>query len=333
MSPQLLIMTIATWTCFLLLFCISTSAEVPRPCRTNTPCANSYTGEEVVPGTNCGMYYVCYQGEKQVVKACGPPLIWDSELKYCNFPSEVTCSDLDCPPSKTPTFVPTINPPTDAPSKSPVIHPTATPTQSPLHYSALNQINFKRALIERHVLVAKTAAGVPYPSIRYTFDALMLALEKMGIDGFGADFQFFLGEGDTAQYIYGLVNTAAFLANAMVESIQFDSCDENNWQEVAGKYAISNACGQEGRSYQDDECGDVFTCPVDLTMEITAITSGNQVRAPPPLKCKPGSGVGNYAGYWDTSSGTEILAVPYSNTAGRTDTEGMLTLLIDKVRF
>ena len=39
---------------------------------------------------------------------------------------------------------------------------------------------------------------------------------------------------DIDKYIYGIVNLAAFLANAMVESIHDDTCDELNWQAVAG---------------------------------------------------------------------------------------------------
>ena len=204
---------------------------------------------------------------------------------------------------------------------NPTVHPTSRPV---VPIRPLDHIQSKKSLLEKYVLVAKTASGITYPSIRYTFDGLTKSLQKMGVDGFGADFQFYLGDGDPDLTADGLINLAAFLANAMVESIQYDSCDENNWQQVADRYAISNSCGQEGRSYQDEECGEVFSCKVDPDMEMTAVTSGNQVRAPPPLKCKPGSGVGNYAGYWDTSSGSEILTVPYSNTFGRTDTEGMI---------
>jgi hypothetical protein len=56
----------------------------------------------------------------------------------------------------------------------------------------------------------------------------------MAVEGFGADFQFMLWDTDKVKYIYGLVNVAAFLANAMVEAIYDDTCDELNWQQVAG---------------------------------------------------------------------------------------------------
>lgn len=75
---------------------------------------------------------------------------------------------------------------------------------------------------------------------------MIQSLEKMGQGGYGGEFEFYLGGGQIDSYIYGLVNFAAFLANAMVESISNDTCDELNIQQVAGKYAISNSCGQEG---------------------------------------------------------------------------------------
>lgn len=57
-------------------------------------------------------------------------------------------------------------------------------------------------------------------------------------------------------------------------------------------------------------------------MEVTAVSSGSQVRAPPPFECRPGSGPDNYSGYWNTNTGAEIKNTPYSNTAGRIDVEG-----------
>ena len=63
-------------------------------------------------------------------------------------------------------------------------------------------------------------------------------------------------------------------------------------------------------------------------MEVTSVSSANQVRAPPPMECRPGSGTNFYAGYWDTSTGTEIKNTPYSNTAGRIDIEGVAYLTV-----
>lgn len=73
-----------------------------------------------------------------------------------------------------------------------------------------------------------------FNSVKYTFGGLIRGLEIMGREGFGADFKFMLFDQDIDKYIYGIVNLAAFLANAMVESIHDDTCDELNWQAVAG---------------------------------------------------------------------------------------------------
>jgi len=136
------------------------------------------------------------------------------------------------------------------------------------------------------------------------------------------NYEFLLGNDDPNEAIYGLVNLGAFLANAMVESIQYDTCDELNWQAVAGRNAISNSCGQQGRSYQDEVCETMYTCPVDTEMKTTAVDSGKGARDPPPFTCRPGSGIGYYSGYWATSTGSEITDTPYASVTGRTDVEG-----------
>jgi predicted AlkP superfamily phosphohydrolase/phosphomutase len=59
-----------------------------------------------------------------------------------------------------------------------------------------------------------TSSGIAYPSIKYTYDEFIEALHIMAVQGSGADFQFFWENDDKDQYIYGLVNLAAFLADA-----------------------------------------------------------------------------------------------------------------------
>ena len=69
-------------------------------------------------------------------------------------------------------------------------------------------------------------------------------------------------------------------------------------------------------------CSEEYLCVVDPNMEVTSVSSSTEVRAPPPLTCRPGTGLDHIAGYWNTNSGTVIKTSPYSNTAGRTDVEG-----------
>jgi len=237
---------------------------------------------------------------------------------------------IETPGRPTPNFPAPVSPaPVTPPSPPPSPRPSSPPTNRPtteiptIGGTAMEHLEIKRELIEQRVLVSYNgASGFGYPSKQYTFGGLMQGLRLMSVNGFDADFKFLLWEGDREKYIYGLVNLAAFLANVMVESIEYDTCDELNWQKVDGNYPISNSCGQEGRSYEDENCAlgstEFLSCDVDKYMEVTAVSKGTQVRAPPPLKCKPGS----FTGFWDASLGFERTDVPQGNVAGRTDIQG-----------
>ncbi|KAL7547092.1 hypothetical protein ACHAWF_010409 [Thalassiosira exigua] len=271
--------------------------------------------------------------------------------------------DPSCPPTPYPTESPEVEPtaaptgePSDAPTREPIKEPTPGPTPAPAPAPtnppvtpsptaagmALRYVESRRDRIERFVLVSyDVATGVARPSTQYTFDGLLRSLQLMGVRGFGADFQFSLWEYDRKKWIHGLVNLAAFLANSMVEAIERDACDEWSWQEAGGNYPISscepigsliarvdlvqcsNSCGQEGRSYEDENCPrgttDFMACDADANMYVTAVTSGTHPRAPPPLKCRPG---GATAGYWNGTIGREVIDVPFPNVAGRVDTAG-----------
>jgi len=283
---------------------------------------------------------------------------------FINCPTDPKCPSTPSPTESLVVLPPTFSPeesPTLSPEESPTLSPKENPTKedptviqipyspgprspapiTPAPYSypptgqpistaptigtAIRHIQSKRDLIENKVLISYDASGMVYPSTQYTMNGLMQSLKVMA-GGFGADFKFLLWEGDAEKYIHGLVNFAAFLANAMVESIEHDSCDELNWQNIEGKHAISNSCGQDGRSYQDENCPrgstEFLSCDVDDNMQVTAVRSGTQLRAPPPLKCKAGSGEDVFTGYWDEFSGRVITDAPFPNVAERTDIEG-----------
>ena len=280
------------------------------------PCSRVQTGNEVIPGTRCSLYHECVSGMVRARRSCTSPLVYDPVKNYCNYFNEVDCPpDITCEPTDIPTKSPTINP-TDSPSLSPV---TEAPSAAPvIGGKALEYIASKRVLFEKQVLISYTAAGVSYQSTLYRFEDFMQSLKVMGKEGFGADFEFFLFD-STDDYIYGMVNTAAFLANAMVESISTDSCDEIHEEGINGRYAISNSCGQYKRSYQHETCeNSAYSCNVDRNMRVTAVTAAPGARAPPPFMCKPGN---SYTGYWDTSTGVPVIAA-YSNSNGRTEVEG-----------
>jgi predicted chitinase len=120
-----------------------------------------------------------------------------------------------------------------------------------------------------------------------------------------------LGNGTDARY--GLVNVAAFLAQSMQETIQYNACDENSWSDLAvvaehggAAYSATAACGQLHQSYQDYTCsaeedalaGGQMACDVDPEMEMRASTQAGWYGAPPKLFCAPKSKVPN-APRWD----------------------------------
>lgn len=173
--------------------------------------------------------------------------------------------------------------------------------------------------------------------------------------------------------IYGIVNICAFLANAMVESIQYDSCEEWNGMPTGGNpshgdnlvftelnavhsryFPMSNACGQFGKLYSDNEdtCfastgDDGFTntttdgmqidmsCSVDVTLEMEAAihpkynhpsntqqSQGDSSRkyGPPPFYC--GSNFNRFSGYWDGYLQEFVGNVAYPSSLGKTNVQG-----------
>eukprot|EP00578_Thalassiosira_sp_NH16_P013194 CAMPEP_0181125170 /NCGR_PEP_ID=MMETSP1071-20121207/26891_1 /TAXON_ID=35127 /ORGANISM="Thalassiosira sp., Strain NH16" /LENGTH=815 /DNA_ID=CAMNT_0023210563 /DNA_START=54 /DNA_END=2498 /DNA_ORIENTATION=- len=134
----------------------------------------------------------------------------------------------------------------------------------------------------------------------YNSGDLLAALPVVN-DGIAGS-RFYLGEeGVDLGWEYGLVNLAAFLAQCMKETIQYDACDENNWDVVNNVYPLANACGQLGQSYQDYACPpgeEHMQCNVDPGMRIEATTHAKWYGAPPGLFCAPRADY-PWVGIWD----------------------------------
>jgi len=150
------------------------------------------------------------------------------------------------------------------------------------------------------------------PSDIYTWEDMITAVRSMASSGVG-HVKLWIGEGQN--HIYGLVNIAAFLAQCMQETIQYNACDENNWsdrqtvQKAGGTaYSAASACGQMSQSYQDYQCSDEenalaggqMACLVDNNMVARATTRASWYGAPPQLFCAPKSKVPK-APRWDHS--------------------------------
>jgi len=111
--------------------------------------------------------------------------------------------------------------------------------------------------------------------------------------------------------VYGLVNIAAFLAQAMSDSIIHDSCDELNIDHLPlssndgiglddgndmHRFPSSNACGQNGRSYEDEiceradrkyDCVDQLNIDEQAEMVAYGTSRGHWAGAPGPFYCGP----------------------------------------------
>jgi len=152
-------------------------------------------------------------------------------------------------------------------------------------------------IMATQILLSQTPQGKLYPSYRYQLSDFLSALTYISERGVGGR-KFYMGESNIHQGVrYGVVNAVLFLAQAYKESIQYDACDENNWELVNDLYPLSNACGQLGMSYQDMVCREdeaYMECSVQADMEQVAITNAGWFQAPAPFKCGPKSKVSFY---------------------------------------
>jgi len=198
--------------------------------------------------------------------------------------------------------------------------------------------------IDNKILLSQEPSMQWVPSTIYRYKDLLDGLRVMYNNGV-ANKYFFLGEDTPNGHLYGLVNIAAFLAQSMKETIQYNACDENSWDRINGKYPLSNSCGQLGQSYQDYKCSEsdsYMECEVNKDMEITATTNAKWYGAPAPLFCGPKTKY-PFTGIWDyikecnkpwamppefctvypgQKAGGFDNSSPFPNSAGRTDVEG-----------
>lgn len=213
-------------------------------------------------------------------------------------------------------------------------------------------LNENQMQIQKKVLVSQTPNWDWEYSTLYTFDDFVVALGVL--TDHPVISPFFLGgfgtQSSEEAVLYGLVNIAAFLSQAIAESIMFDTCDEANWDFVNNYYPLSNACGQGGLSYQDMTCSEEdahMQCPVKKDMKVTAATSakwlGGADGAPGPLYCAPKTSSQPYSGVWDhlyncnrphedppetcdvyegQNAGRYDNSFPAGNSASRSDVEG-----------
>lgn len=180
--------------------------------------------------------------------------------------------------------------------------------------------------IERKVLKYQREDGLWELSNVYTFDGLLESMTSAYNLRFSGKSLYLGGDAITdndSALRYGLVNIAAFLAQSMTESIQFNACEEGHRQTIEGKYPLSNSCGQYGKSYQDDNCpvGERgMECPVQSSMKLKAGRTG-KFEDVPQFFCSPTT-ENPFTGAFDPFGATVLNELPFPNEAGRTDVEG-----------
>lgn len=210
-------------------------------------------------------------------------------------------------------------------------HTTPQPSNSPEPKPISIYENMRKYLYHRKDIMDSIIFQSQYgPSEEYLHQDMMNALNVV-VYQLPISLAFYGGENfELVGINYGLVNLAAFLANAMVEGIKIDSCDEWNTDDIDSenwKYPLANSCGQYGRSYQGEICReDVDSmCPIVKSMNLTALSSpltdSPSLKGPPPFFCRPTVDKGTFVGYYDSMTET-IVQSAFANSMGRSNVEG-----------
>lgn len=308
-------------------------------------CASGQSGNVVVPFSDCSQYVQCSMGVPGTIQNCPEGQMYSERIMACNIISQVTCPpDPTCPPSASPTLTPTLSAmptfvnstaPSEAPSGRQKIKNSAVIaagggviTSETLEgmYVMDAHIAANKILIARELLTSVSPSSgkrTPSPFSYNGFKESLHTMITMSVDGH----TFYIGEANSNNgRVYGLVNIAAFLSQSVVDSIQHGSCDEVNSDIVGGVLPISNACGQNGMSYNDMTCPageEKYACQVDDTMRVEGVASTlDDEDKPRAFYCGPSSDYDGYTGSWDYVSGTESRDGPVENALGKTDVQG-----------
>jgi hypothetical protein len=199
---------------------------------------------------------------------------------------------------------------------------TSTQSQSSIGQtsSLTNYLAQFRDFLEQSVLSYTNLQGIKVQSGIYTFDKLLQSLSYATDTGY-AEGKTFYTDNDSLKY--GLVNLAAFLAQAMTESIQYDACEEFHLDSTSQRFPISNSCGQFGQNYQDYKCDEmdaVMECPILSGLYIEAVDGGKYNDHRPNFYCRS-KAQEPFTGAFDERTSEIYTDEPYPNSAGRTDVE------------
>jgi hypothetical protein len=91
----------------------------------------------------------------------------------------------------------------------------------------INSLNNAENSIDNDLFLYQTPSFQWIPSTVYRYDDFLESLKIMATDGVAGK-TLYTGEDVENGHVYGMVNIAAFLAQSMKETIQYDACDENS---------------------------------------------------------------------------------------------------------
>ncbi|KAL7526640.1 hypothetical protein ACHAXR_001572, partial [Thalassiosira sp. AJA248-18] len=211
---------------------------------------------------------------------------------------------LPLPPAPPPIIIPEVMAPISAPVPVPI--PPPAPGLEPLrltHHSAVwahlnaNKITISNQLLRVSHRLHDINHNIDSDELRnYAYHDFYYSIRSMAEEGYAVPMApdqvdpstgqpllarsvLYLGDPtyDDAAAV-GLVNIAAFLAQALGDSISSGSCDEINQDLVNGQLPQSNSCGQYGQSYQDMHCANenerFMECSVVGEMMLNANDNG-----------------------------------------------------------
>ena len=122
---------------------------------------------------------------------------------------------------------------TSSDTSKPTRQPVLPASQIGMIINSSPFIELERALeaskgaIDNDLFLYQTPDFQWIPSTVYRFDDFRESLNIMATEGVAGK-TFYIGEDVQNGHVYGLVNIAAFLAQSMKETIQYDACDENS---------------------------------------------------------------------------------------------------------
>ena len=153
------------------------------------------------------------------------------------------------PPTPSPTTRQPTRPPSGKPTQKPTRSPTKLPTKPPLSALPPASVNIPapshELLAQIGSVLVDAATGITnevllrinvvtnekHPTELYQYSGFINALGVISKGDLGSSY-FYLGpNGIEGGANYGLANAALFLAQAAVETVQFNICDEISWEK------------------------------------------------------------------------------------------------------